>query len=290
MENEKSEPSDKRRLEIIWEVLQSYEYQLAYSLTNAKKNRAFECALRALMGRELIRTFIPRAQVASIDIYKHVFLGVKIGEAIYPFDATATRESNWNSYTHQISGLITPAQSRALRTFFQTGMPTVLADPDHYSLGGFCSINDADRTLQTSLINSIASMFVKESTTKQSLRQLGLQINPNNAMLWYNLGLYSENIQDKISCYRRALEINPNYADSIIALQHCLPESEEKTLLCLRFLDICCDRAGEVQTKFSHLSELIYETKQYIMRVTSKNSSSSPLPNPLPLAHREEEP
>lgn len=103
---------------------------------------------------------------------------------------------------------ITPEIDGVLKKYFETGidqfMPTEKA--------GYISVGDFDKTIVGGIIlNLVGGEFISDKKMQIALLRLVIEINPNYAEGYNNLGTKLTG-EEAISMFRKAIEINPNFA------------------------------------------------------------------------------
>ena len=232
-QEQKPNLSNLEKAQIIWDIVQAYNYAKTYSLRKAVDTLEFECQLRSIIGADILRTYLPDINVAAIYSNSHIFLGIEIDKELYQFDANRTREKNWDSESSFGIDMRDWEEIKPIiKKYFQTGLPQVFSSK--YVKTGFASIDNPEKALQAGLLANIAYKFAFDKKVAIELYRLALKINPSFAECWYNLGNVLVDQEEKISCYKKALEINPRYAYALYNIADATPDDTPENIRLVR--------------------------------------------------------
>ena len=221
--------SNLEKAQIIWDIVQAYNYAETYSLRKAVDTLEFECQLRSIIGADILRTYLPDINVAAIYSNSHIFLGIEIDKELYQFDANRTREKNWDSESSFGIDMEDWEEIKPIiKKYFQTGLPQVFSS--EYVTTGYASIDNPEKALQAGLLANIAYKFAFDKKVTIELYRLALKINPSDADAWNNLGNVLVDREEKISCYKKALEINPRYAYALYNIADATPDDTPENI------------------------------------------------------------
>ena len=115
-----------------------------------------------------------------------------------------------------------------LEKFFSTGIEDYISAADR---SGYFSVGNFDKVIIVGLLNNVVSTFVTDIESERRIYRLVLDIDPNHAVNWYNLGNRLDG-EEAVECYRKSLAINPNNAEAWYNLGRKLEGHE--TIECYR--------------------------------------------------------